>query len=356
MCVRHRDALDGRVLQRDLGEALGVHGDDLRGFNRQHAAHVLPVGPHGRLAAMRALLVQLLGGLLLHEHPVAQAAPPQEEHLVVLVPKVEDWVVMAQGVDRSGVQANAADRALAHVGVQPEEEVTAHGAAKGEGEQLDLQRLREHPQQLHVGLLHALVLRLQLVLRVADDAEGERRRHLARAQEAPEQAHVLVEHRAHLPKLGHGGRDAGDERGEDQHRQDQDGNGKATLVLVRGEDLHGGWRELRERPVQRREVLVRNIVDLVEMVDVDPAAEGSLLLGGDADQVPGAGDDVVDAQQNQNELPDVEEDVDEHGVNAVHEGLHDALQLDEAQQPDGPEHAQDAQRLAHACDANLARR
>mmetsp|Transcript_88271 Transcript_88271/g.263230 ORF Transcript_88271/g.263230 Transcript_88271/m.263230 type:complete len:200 (+) Transcript_88271:938-1537(+) len=101
--------------------------------------------------------------------------------------------------------------------------------------------------------------------------------------------------------------------------------------------MHGGRRELRDGPVEGRQVLVAP-VRVVEIVLDNPGVIASVAV---ADHVPDATDVVVDHQQEHYHLHDVGEDADVLRLYQLLEAPHDALQLEH---PEHAHHAEEPQR------------
>mmetsp|Transcript_15421 Transcript_15421/g.36387 ORF Transcript_15421/g.36387 Transcript_15421/m.36387 type:complete len:238 (+) Transcript_15421:720-1433(+) len=147
----------------------------------------------------------------------------------------------------------------------------------------------------------------------------------------PELLHVIA---AQIVELRHGRRDASNDGGEGDHGKEQHCDGEHPLVHVFGAHVHGGRRELRERPVKGCGVLVRGVLlQIAPSLDPVDIARNVRLL---SNEVPQAGDHVVQEHNKEQKPEQGDHQKCKLTLDVLQHGIQDAPQL---QHPKQPHHA-----------------
>mmetsp|Transcript_118158 Transcript_118158/g.329500 ORF Transcript_118158/g.329500 Transcript_118158/m.329500 type:complete len:294 (-) Transcript_118158:1601-2482(-) len=224
----------------------------------KRAVELCTHGPKGRFAgplalADKARLLSREGRVVLKE------AVDHKDHLLHDFPVQQCILACPQGClgDRRGAERGH------DVGVEAEV-LAEEGVAGDHGHkdfltQLLFDRLRQHPQERDVVALQAsLPERGGVVLaHRPPDAARQLVRDLVGAQEDADLAFSRHPRSVDIPDVRHGLSDAADEGGEYYQREDDHHDVEEALVLILWENLHGGGRELRQGPMERRGVGIR---------------------------------------------------------------------------------------------------
>mmetsp|Transcript_48814 Transcript_48814/g.98429 ORF Transcript_48814/g.98429 Transcript_48814/m.98429 type:complete len:306 (+) Transcript_48814:625-1542(+) len=217
------------------------------------------------------------------------------------------------------------------------------GDVQGE---LRAQGLREELQELHLALLDLLPLLPQPVLYAMQDADNEVHWEVVRTEVAAQDGVVRGGAAVEPPQLRHGRCDAAHEGGKGDHGEEQDQDREDALGRVASCHLHPGGRELRERPVESREVLEHH-GGILQAVVVRPSAAVLGLGQVRAEGPPAAGDEVVQPHDGGDELHNRQDDVVVLGQDVVGELLRDPVEPGESQEAKRAQNSQDANALAH---------
>mmetsp|Transcript_82287 Transcript_82287/g.218338 ORF Transcript_82287/g.218338 Transcript_82287/m.218338 type:complete len:288 (-) Transcript_82287:987-1850(-) len=200
---------------------------------------------------------------------------------------------------------------------------------------------RQHPES---GLGHYLVALPAGVVRVAQYAKEELVLDAVLSQVAPKQPELLHFVVGQVLQLRHSGRDATDERGEDDQAEHQASDGEGPLPRVAGLHRHAGRSELRQTPVKTcRVAIAQRLAD--KSIALDPV--GKIQVHSKRPNgVPRGGQDMVHHEQHQEELRDVHRDEHKLRVDAVPQHRQDALELRQPQEAGNPDHPGGSQDLA----------
>mmetsp|Transcript_19929 Transcript_19929/g.53549 ORF Transcript_19929/g.53549 Transcript_19929/m.53549 type:complete len:285 (+) Transcript_19929:667-1521(+) len=210
--------------------------------------------------------------------------------------------------------------------------------------QLVVQLLRQQREKLHLVGRRSLLLPRVGVLQVPLNPNRQLVIHLVPLHVAPELPELLGSLLLHPAQLRQRARNAANEVGETDEREDDDQNRPGALDGVLRLHVHGGGGELRDGPMERSQVL-RAPVHLLKTMLQDPARLLIARAGAVAHQEPKTCDEVVDAQQQRDHLYDVGDDAGGLGVQEVIDDGQDPAELEQAQQADRPRESEDAEQL-----------
>mmetsp|Transcript_108149 Transcript_108149/g.316217 ORF Transcript_108149/g.316217 Transcript_108149/m.316217 type:complete len:544 (-) Transcript_108149:7-1638(-) len=180
------------------------------------------------------------------------------------------------------------------------------------------------------------------MLQVLLDADGQLDRNVVVAEVTADIPELLGRVLLHAPDLGQGPRDAAHDVGEADEGEDHDGNREEPLHDVLRLHIHGGGRELGDRPVEGGQVLIEP-ARVLESVARHPRLAMARALRQEGDHEPGASNDVVDGEQQRDHLEDAQEDAGVLRVHPVVKACQKPPQLEDPQQPNGPDQSQDPQ-------------
>mmetsp|Transcript_91094 Transcript_91094/g.257921 ORF Transcript_91094/g.257921 Transcript_91094/m.257921 type:complete len:381 (+) Transcript_91094:552-1694(+) len=326
-----------------------VERQELAGRHRHGPAARLPPDPERGLA--EPLLRAELGVLLVGPARVVPQRPGDDEvHGAGLLAGGEELLGDDQRPLLHGGVADVHQAPLAEL-VEVVEDRVGH-----EHRAVDLP-VQLHPQAVGQHLEDGQVVLVQALPGVEVVRAEERHDVRAQAHRDPVLHHVALDvpglPEPLLPLLlevRHRGRHAAHERREHAHGRHDHENGEDPLVGVRGVDLHGRRHELRERPVQRREVGVAGVPP------VEPRYPGHRLQA--PHREPAAGDVVADERDDGERPPDAQGGRQHLGLDVVREvreagDLHDP---DQAREAEDPRHAADLARPGHAEDVEATGR
>mmetsp|Transcript_96649 Transcript_96649/g.224079 ORF Transcript_96649/g.224079 Transcript_96649/m.224079 type:complete len:375 (+) Transcript_96649:933-2057(+) len=212
--------------------------------------------------------------------------------------------------------------------------------------ELTLQSQRQLRQGcLQAPSLHLCTLLQGLMLQVLEDAVSEVPRHFPLPEVPSEQPTLLHLLSSHVPETCHGARDAGNYGGEGDHGKEEHDDGEGALKHIPRTDLHRSGRELRETPMQRRSVLVRERL-FRDLPHLNPVPE-VVLHADSAYQEPNAGDHVVQHQDCDQQLGQVDADEGVLTLYPVIEKVDDPLELEQPQQAEDPHGTSSLENLGH---------
>mmetsp|Transcript_62219 Transcript_62219/g.148448 ORF Transcript_62219/g.148448 Transcript_62219/m.148448 type:complete len:238 (+) Transcript_62219:653-1366(+) len=194
--------------------------------------------------------------------------------------------------------------------------------------QVDTQVPGEQLQDGDVGFMRSLLRPVHNLVQAAPYAAHQLRRHAILTQIPSECSLLLIPIAVQAPESCHSLRDAGNERGESHHGEQQHKDGEEPLALISRKDLHRRRRELREAPVQGHAVsmlqaLIFNVMSLHPRVVIG-------FQRPSAHPVPDTGNHVIENQDEDNQADDANHDHPELGLNPFHGLIQHSLQLHES--------------------------
>mmetsp|Transcript_4885 Transcript_4885/g.12573 ORF Transcript_4885/g.12573 Transcript_4885/m.12573 type:complete len:301 (+) Transcript_4885:716-1618(+) len=276
------------------------------------------------------LLLDRVDPLAVLQQPIVN-----EVHLVGSMPLGEDVLISHE---RELLKAGVADRAhcrnhTLHLQLV-EERVPRDRGHVHLVLQLHLHHVRQRLEELRIAAHLALLALLQLLLtllQVAPHPHGERHGDMVLTEEATHLAVLRLLGGVDLAQVRHGLGDAADERGErDQGKHDHE-DGEDALDGVPRLHLHGSRCELRERPMQRREVAIGQLVLIIfeRLLSPPPWEE---LAG--SDQVPETRNEVVHEHDQEDEFEDVDQRQHVLRVDPLEQLGDEGVELEETHQAD----------------------
>mmetsp|Transcript_76599 Transcript_76599/g.221411 ORF Transcript_76599/g.221411 Transcript_76599/m.221411 type:complete len:251 (-) Transcript_76599:409-1161(-) len=174
--------------------------------------------------------------------------------------------------------------------------------------QLILQRLRQRAHHRNLLLLHQFGYVVDMVLQKFDDASRKPLVDMSLSQIPAQKPKLSQLVAPQVPQSRHGGCDRSNDRGEDEHGEQQHNDGHDTLRLVPGADVHGCRGELRQTPMQCRGIQVADAL-VLHAGDIYPSeAVGVVLCDQPCAQVPTARDDMVHHDDECKQLREIEKD------------------------------------------------
>mmetsp|Transcript_87880 Transcript_87880/g.246811 ORF Transcript_87880/g.246811 Transcript_87880/m.246811 type:complete len:243 (-) Transcript_87880:1347-2075(-) len=166
---------------------------------------------------------------------------------------------------------------------------------------------RKQLQKFYAADGNAGALVLPRVLEILLDANGKGGSDLVLLQIPPKVPKLFRSILMQAADLRQGSSNAADQVREPHQPKNDDGYREEALDPVLRLHVHGGRRELRDRPVERCSVLV-NPVLAVKAVRFDPGVLG--IFEGAADDEPNTTNEMVDCQEHYDHFRDVREDAD----------------------------------------------
>mmetsp|Transcript_25772 Transcript_25772/g.81838 ORF Transcript_25772/g.81838 Transcript_25772/m.81838 type:complete len:426 (+) Transcript_25772:1301-2578(+) len=341
------------VRQRHGAEGARADREDLALDRRLHGAQVGPRHPEHRLREPHALRdrndppydVRQVHAL------VEEGARDEEVHVLCRDALVKDHVALGEAVLRNCLVTDLADARLADLGVLLEERVDTE-----EG-QIDLplqrygQRARKQLEEGNFVLGCPPLVRIHRQLDVPGDPGRELAGDMVLLEEFPQEEPLGGKAGCEASQPRHGGGDAAHKGGEHDNGDKQDGHSEQPFQAVDGEHPHGGWSELRHRPVEGYQVLLRRV--FLEDAVLHHPTPGPRRL---SYEEPATRNVVVDHQEADQVLPQPHQDGNALGPDLLVYGVQELAQLHEAQQPQRPQDPHDAEELPQAREAQTLAR
>mmetsp|Transcript_94271 Transcript_94271/g.262341 ORF Transcript_94271/g.262341 Transcript_94271/m.262341 type:complete len:327 (+) Transcript_94271:127-1107(+) len=215
----------------------------------------------------------------------------------------------------------------------------------GEGDdvvQLAAELLGEHSQDAQGGLLDLVLGARGCVLRVAQDAEDQRLRHVVLVQVAAQKPELLGGLALHVAQLHHLVSHAACEGDEHDHAKDQHADRVGALGAVLRLRGHGAQRKVPHGPMHRSDVAVVERPSC-QLVVVNPIGS-PLLFVQQTECPPSRANEVVHAKQDNDILDDGQHQKHDLRLDLVLGQRHQPPQLAKPEQADdagNPQHAQE---------------
>mmetsp|Transcript_25693 Transcript_25693/g.54262 ORF Transcript_25693/g.54262 Transcript_25693/m.54262 type:complete len:243 (-) Transcript_25693:927-1655(-) len=230
------------VVPHRLMEALRVEGHESTLGLCARIAMVQPRCPEHGLRKPVALQDVLLILVVL----VFQATGVDEVHSAATIAPAEERVAAEEGEDLNGLVADPI-HAEGRLLVDPlEERVRPQCRREDLVVKLNVQRFRQVGEEFHILLLHELLRLVQLMVQVPPDLDAKPQRDIVEAEILLEKYELPGRLAIHVPQVGHGIGDAGDEGGECHQGEEDHHDREDPLPHSVCMDLHGGRRELSQ--------------------------------------------------------------------------------------------------------------
>mmetsp|Transcript_43286 Transcript_43286/g.116723 ORF Transcript_43286/g.116723 Transcript_43286/m.116723 type:complete len:464 (+) Transcript_43286:3-1394(+) len=334
-------------------ELRGVHRHQVTLLLRVEGADVGPLHPQGGLANVRASL----DDVRLYAHPahpglmslgrhgavggaargdgglvvlaelvelVEQGASADEEHLVGLLPALEEHVASTHRDARHSVGADQLHGQRGNLVDEHEEGMAAQARLEDGCPQLGPQGRRQKLQSANALLLHRARPRVPGAAAVALDPEGDLLGDASLLEVSPQDPELLGLGARELPEVHQRARDPADEEREHDEREEQHHYGEAALVDVAGLDTDRCGSELSQCPMEAGGVLERDC-SLVQVILEQPAR--AARRRGGADRKPSASNSMAHQHDAAQLLGNPEENRDPLRLDALLTRLHEMVGL-----------------------------